>query len=206
MLDNCNSFAINRSKVLAVEGKDDANFFVALLTHLNIDSIQIIPMGGKQPIHDKIAAIKAMRGFSSTVTSLGIAIDADNDYRSAFQAVSNCLRRLDFSVPTGPLHCAGTNPKVTVMLLPSSNNNGMLEDLCLRSVQTDSVMPCLDAFFQCAVHSATTPPQNISKAKVHAFLATRTIPDKRLGEAALASYWPFTSSVFDEVKQFISLL
>lgn len=46
-------------------------------------------------------------------------------------------------------------------------------------------------------------PYNMAKAKVHTFLASRIEPDKRLGEAAQAGYWPFNDPVFDPLKNFI---
>jgi hypothetical protein len=43
----------------------------------------------------------------------------------------------------------------------------------------------------------------MSKAKVHAFLASRYEPDKRLGEAAKAGYWPWDNEAFETVKSFL---
>ena len=201
---SCATLTISQPKVLIVEGKDDANFFEALIKHLNLQSIQVIPINGKQTLKSKIAAIKAIPGFTSKVTSIGLALDADDDCNNAFRSVTNCLRSLGFSIPKEPLQTAGDNPKVSIMLLPSYNTNGMLEDLCLKSIQNDAAMPCLEAFFQCANVKDIT--QNMAKAKVHAFLATRAMPDKRLGEAALANYWPFNDPAFNEVKDFVSML
>ncbi len=43
----------------------------------------------------------------------------------------------------------------------------------------------------------------LGEAKVHAFLSSRIESDLRLGEAALASYWPFDNAVFDPLKDFL---
>jgi hypothetical protein len=43
----------------------------------------------------------------------------------------------------------------------------------------------------------------MSKACVHAWLASKERPDKRLGEAAQAGYWPFEHSAFDALSQFL---
>ena len=44
---------IVKKRLLLVEGKDELNFFTALLNTLNIDTVQIIDIGGKQQLHSK---------------------------------------------------------------------------------------------------------------------------------------------------------
>ena len=39
---------IKEKKIIAVEGKDEINFFKALFKHLNISGIQLIDFGGKK--------------------------------------------------------------------------------------------------------------------------------------------------------------
>jgi hypothetical protein len=46
-------------------------------------------------------------------------------------------------------------------------------------------------------------PQDLSKAKVHAFLASRREPDLRLGEAAEKGYWPLDSESFTSIKELL---
>jgi hypothetical protein len=48
-------------------------------------------------------------------------------------------------------------------------------------------------------------PNDIIKAKTHAFLSSRPEPDKKLGEAALAGYFPFSSAVFNQLRTILSL-
>ena len=50
---------------------------------------------------------------------------------------------------------------------------------------------------------AKRQPGNLAKAKVHAWLASQVDPDKRLGEAAQAGYWPWDSCVFESLKDFM---
>jgi hypothetical protein len=97
------------------------------------------------------------------------------------------------------------NPKVGVFILPDCQNSGMLEDLCLASVTADLAMPCVDDFIRC-VENRGRQPNNIAKARVHAWLASHIVPDKRLGEAALAGYWDWDSQAFGPLKQFLHQL
>ena len=46
-------------------------------------------------------------------------------------------------------------------------------------------------------------PKDMAKAEVHAFLASREEPDKRLGEAAEAGYWPLGDPAFGHLKNFV---
>ena len=87
----------------------------------------------------------------------------------------------------------------------------MLEDLCLSAITTDPVNLCLDGLWQCLEsqlpdgrrsHTREAAP----KARIHAWLATRPIPDLRLGEAALNGDVDFNHAAFDGLNQFLNAL
>jgi len=46
----------------------------------------------------------------------------------------------------------------------------------------------------------------MTKAHLHTWLASQREPDKRLGEAAEAGFWPWTNTVFDFLRQFLLAL
>ena len=79
----------------------------------------------------------------------------------------------------------------------------MLEDLCLESVKNSPAFPCVGAYFQCAFRTSARQPGNFAKAYLHAWLASEVEPDKRLGEAAEAGYWPWQSPAFAAFGQFL---
>lgn len=202
---NLGSIQITKSKILIVEGVDEANFFKAYLEkHLSISDIQILPIGGKILLPDYLDVLIIDPNFISKVYVLAIIRDADNNATSAFQSVCGALKKAKLPIPNAPLQAVGKNPIVNVMIIPPCSSSGKLEDLCLQSISSDPALPCLDSYFSCLL---TLPnysmSKNMSKAKVHAFLSSRIEPDKRLGEAALASYWPFDNVVFDPLKSFI---
>lgn len=195
---------ITESKILIVEGVDEERFFQSYFDYISISDIQILPIGGKTLLPDSLKALKVDPNFISKVQVLAIVRDADNSATSAFDSVCSALSGAHLPVPHTVLQPTGTNPIVTVMIIPPGSSSGMLEDLCLQAVSSDPAIPCLSSYFTCL---ATLPnfsmPSNISKAKIHAFLASRIDPDKRLGDAALASYWPFNNDVFDTLRNFI---
>jgi hypothetical protein len=79
----------------------------------------------------------------------------------------------------------------------------MLESVCVESVSSGPEMQCVGAYFACLQGKRVSLPTNMDKANAHAFLAACLEPDKRVGEAALAGYWPFDSAAFDGIKDFL---
>jgi hypothetical protein len=55
--------------------------------------------------------------------------------------------------------------------MPNNIDGGMLEDLCLQSVQNDTVMPCLDTFISCIRNTLPTDkhPKIWSKVQTQVF-------------------------------------
>lgn len=96
--------------------------------------------------------------------------------------------------------------RTAIFILPDAQTPGMLEDLCLRAVADDPVMPCVQEFFDCIQRRCDTSPGTMPKAKTHAFLASRERPGLRLGEAAMKGYWPWADPAFDEVRRFLRAL
>lgn len=196
---------ITKKKILAVEGPVDGCFFNALFRNMKLrNCTQIIQMYGKDKLVDRIGLITKTSGFPN-VTDFGIAIDADSNYAGRFQSLCHALRQSSLPVPTATLAKALGRPNVTIYTLPRTNTNGMLEDLLLSSVRNDPAIPCVDAYFQC-LNGRGVIPRHMSKARAHAFLASRKEPDLNCGNATNAKYWILSDAVFDEVKGFVSSL
>ena len=197
--------------LLIVEGKDEELFFEALMKNLGLTDIQILPIGGKTKLKENLRHLVNKVPDFDMVTSLGIVRDADDDPKAAFQSVSDALKKVKLPVPVSPLiPSIGPNPrnlkyhiKVNVFIMPDENSLGDLEELCLRAVKTDPAMKCVVQYFYCLQHQGLSLPKQMSKAKVHVFLASRAEPDKRLGEAAKAGYWPWNHNAFEKIKNFL---
>ena len=197
---------IKKNKILVVEGKHDEHFFEALLIRLNLrNDIQIIPLNGKHRIRKKTEALVKLPNFAN-VTSLGIVRDANNDPLAAFQSVCDALRQANLPVPNQPLIPKEGHPKVVVMIVPGPNQPGTLEDVCLRAVQNDPAMSCVNNFFQCISNTGSPLPRHFSKAKVQVFLASKDDPDgptPHVGIAAKRGYWQFNDRAFNEINKFL---
>lgn len=205
---------VKSKKILAVEGLDEKNFFDALLEHMNIKDVDIRQVGGKDQFKNKLPALKNVTGFFnpdgfSFVTHLAIIRDKNSD--DAFKSVANILRKANFSPAKKHALFSNANPKVGIFIMPGKKVEGtMLEDLCLKTVESYKAMQCVEEFAAC-VSKLPTSPKNIPKAKVHifkaqVFLAAQPEVVDSVGVGAQKGYWNFDSPALDELKQFLSNL
>jgi hypothetical protein len=208
MVDQHDEVAIKQSRLLVVEGVDELNFFQSLIRHTGISGIQVLPIGGKAKLQDKLKLLKSSPNFEAVMT-IGVVRDSDNDPESAFKSVRSALRNAGLSVPKRVLTFSDGDPRIMVMVMPPNKEgtNHMLEDLCLEAVKDDPAMRCVDQYIECLKEQNITHTDNrTAKARLHAFLASQREPDLRLGEAAQAGYWPWDQPTFDPVKGFLRQL
>lgn len=78
---------VEQARLVVVEGKDEEFFFSALLEHLGLSGVQIVPIGGKSKLRENLKALVRLPGFRQKVTHVGIVRDADDDARAAFQSL-----------------------------------------------------------------------------------------------------------------------
>jgi hypothetical protein len=193
---------IEQPNVLVVEGEEEKRFFGALIEHLQLQNIQIMPIGGKNQLRQNLKVLAMSPGFSRVI-SLGVVRDADTDPKAAFQSVCDALQATDLPTPERPLLPVGEKPRVAVLILPGVDREGALEDICLDAVAQDPAMLCVEQYLQCLQQEGLSLPDNMSKAKVQVFLASRRKAGLRLGEAAEKGYWPWDAKAFDWVKDFL---
>lgn len=195
---------IERSVLLLVEGPDDRFFFEAFTSHLQLGDIQVLAVGGKDEVRARLRVLPLTPGFVDTVRALGIVRDADDNPKGAFQSVSNALLAAKLPVLHKPLESVREDIKVSVMILPDAQTPGMLETVCLQAVTNDPASECVDAYFDCLKRQGITPnSQALPKARLQAFLASRTRPGLRLGEAAKSREFPFEHAAFKQIREFL---
>ena len=197
--------SLAQPRILLCEGREDVRFFRALANHLGITDLDALATEGKTKYRDVLSALVRHPDYPH-LTSLGIMRDADDNPSGTFRSICHALQSNGLLVPSQPGAIVAGQPRVGVMILPDNASTGMLEDLCLLSIQADPAYPCLDMFFQCVANSSQRLPQPPAKARTHAWLATQPNPEKRLGEAAESGYWPWDDSAFDAIKQFLRML
>lgn len=192
---------INKRKLLLGEGIEEVKFFDALLRYLQISDVQTIQYGGKSNLKNMFPALVKSSGFSS-VLSIGITRDADDDFQSAFQSVCSGIKKANLPIPEINNSFIGKNPKIGISIISGDGNTGMLEDLCLNSISDDPAIRCVDDFISC-IQQVGCNPKNLSKAKIHTWLASRDRSDMKLGDAALAKCLSFDHSTYESLIKFL---
>jgi hypothetical protein len=70
-------------------------------------------------------------------------------------------------------------------------------------VKDTDVFTCVECFVKCYETKITKDTFNLPKAKILAYLSTRTPIVNALGLAARQGVWDFTKPCFDGVKKFL---
>ena len=195
---------IQQKKVMAVEGNDEVNFFKSLLEHTGITDVEVFEAGGKDQFKNKLPALIRRKGFSE-VETLAIIRDAEENAGSAFDSIINILKKENLKPPSKVNEFSQGIPRIGIFIMPGNSDEGMLEDLCLQTVENHPVMKCVEAFIDC-VKKSGNQPGNIAKAKAQAFLAAMPEIVKSVGLGARKNYWDFNSSVMADLNTFINML
>jgi hypothetical protein len=198
------SITIKGEILILVEGQDEINFFKALGKHLQIGPFEIEESGGNKQFKKIFPAIVRAPGFKN-VKKLLIVQDADENMEGTLQSLTGILRKEKLKQPAELEHFSTGTPSVCVFLMPGNSENGMLEDLCLKTVQDDPGMKCVEGFSDC-VATLDEQPKNIAKAKAQVFLATKPVIKKAVGIAALKGYWHLDSPELDPIKNILQSL
>ncbi len=205
--------AVEKQKLILVEGVDEERFFEALLKHLERSDVQITPVNGKSGFGPMLAAIAIDENFEE-VRSILLVRDADwakpagTNARAAWDALAGALTAAKIPGPSAHGVLEGTlDRKTAIYVMPDGTSDGMLEDLCLRAMREDKALPCLDSYFEClAAAGFQHAAKDIAKARAHALLASRKDPDLRVGEAAKRGYWPFDAEAFRPLVELLRSL
>jgi hypothetical protein len=193
---------IKSSKIMAVEGKDEEKFFKCLLKFMEIEEFEIFDVGGVSQFKDKLPALVRATGFSEIVTKLVIVRDADKSAENAFKSVKNILLKENINPPDKPNQFSQGIPQVGVFIMPGDSEEGMLEDLCMRTVKNSPTTRCVEGFIDCA-RKLEKAPRNIAKSKAQAFLAAMPEIVNSVGLGAEKDYWDFNSDELNDLKLFL---
>ena len=197
---------ITKERILAVEGKDEGEFFKALLQHQKIDTFQVFPMDGKDRFKNELPLLMSTDGFSR-VHTLGFIRDAEEkEAGSAFQSICGTLKKSGLPVPKKiDAIIQKAKMRIGVFIMPNNLDEGMLEDLCIASVRITPLFQCLERYLACcsACLPAVEAIKNPSKAMIQAYLACKSPIINSLGVAAQKGYWDFDHACFSDIKGFL---
>jgi hypothetical protein len=196
---------IEQKNILAVEGKDEKNFFDALLKNLSIANVQIIDVGGKDKFKHQFPVYLQSDSALNTIKNIGFVRDAeDREAAAAFQSICSVLNDYKLPCPTqiGKV-IEYDGKKVNIFIMPNNNDCGMLENLCITSIRETDVFNCVDCFIKCYSTMISKEKFNLPKAEILAYLSTRIPIVNSLGIAAQQNVWDFSHECFSEIKKFL---
>ena len=99
----------------------------------------------------------------------------------------------------------GENPRIGGFVVADSSGRGMLEDLCLESINDRPEYQCMEEYFGC-LGKATEKEKYHPKAKFKAWMASQTEFDFRVGLAADRGYIPWHSEAFTKLREFLGTI
>jgi hypothetical protein len=188
---------------LLVEGHTPEVFFGALLGKLGlVERVQVHNFGGVQQLRPFLRALVAAPRFAGEVKTLGCVRDAEADARAAFASVRDALSAARLDAPSEPGFLTAGPPRTAVFILPDGRASGMLETLCLASVQGDPALGCVEAFVGC-LQAAGRPLRNLTKTRAQAFLSSRGESEALVGRAAHQGHWPLDAPPFEPLRRFL---
>ena len=202
------SVSISLPKQVIVEGQDERRLFSSLAQHIKVSDVEIQECGGYTNLRPFLKTFISLVGFQH-VRSLAIVTDADQSQTNRKRGIRDALSFLNLPVPVEPLKMAhGNGLSVVYLVVPYTEEKGMIEDVCLDAVHDDPAIDCVDGYFECIRETELLGPRKgwMSKARVHAFLASRDRPGLRLGEAAEKGIWPFDSDPFSPIRRLLTML
>lgn len=149
-IENENKFHFER--LLIVEGIDDAYFFDKLLEILDADeSTTRILMMKNNDVGNYYKSLSKQREIISGYTKKILFItDSDEDYIATTSKIINDLKRLDVNIDSDNLFHSVQNRihLVGFTTLPSINENGNLERVCLRTLGNDGKLHLVKKFYE----------------------------------------------------------
>ncbi len=171
---------------LLVEGRDQFNFFEALVVHLQLSDVQVQNFGGVSELRPFLRLLASAPNFGS-ISRLGIVRDAEQNAAGAFQSVQGSLQAAGLPAPDTPGQRVDGEPAVTVLILPGDDRSGMLETLLCETFASSPESDCIEAFSSASrVHPTPPSGDQTRPAPMHGWRRDRirTFPwDSRLRRA-----------------------
>ncbi len=210
----------NATRLLFVEGKVDKEFFIKLREHLNLPLVAyIIEYEGKENLG--YAMLNTLNNpIFPAITHIGIVRDADFN-TNALASIQSALNYANqnssnperqYPIPEITKHFYGDKPKLSALVLPDDDIEGMIEDVILQSLEDDPISICVDEYFSCL--QGEPIPEALPKSKVRVFIEGKRVKSEETSRSDRErdypsdifhmSWWTWEHSAFDTVKQFLT--
>jgi hypothetical protein len=203
-------FKIELTQLLAVEGKDECNFFMALLKKNGILNVQLVDIGGKDKFPIEFDLLNSLEGFNR-LTSIGFVRDAEgNPAESALSSICHLLKKYGLPFPKALGEIAQDDKlRIGIYIMPDNAGTGMLENLCLKTIDNTSNYDCVDRFIKCFTQNMPGEERSVfnePKARVQAYLASRAPIVNSLGIGGLKGFRNMDHECLVDIKNFLNKL
>lgn len=175
-------------RLLLVEGNDDQVFFIQFVNHLAdstdaqlpVEELAIVQYGGRTKLTQRLRELKKADNFEN-VTHIGIVRDSDFN-TDALRSVQDRIRTVNregpphIDIPDQPIVPTIGDLKVSVLIIPSDDREGMLDDLVMDALMVDPIASCVQDYFDCLEEKQVTiVPEKRSKAQIRVFLIGKNV-------------------------------
>ncbi len=212
-----------KNRLLFVEGEDDRRFFSKMSEKLELrKSLGIITLGGVTEW--KVSLLSYIKSIRDNHNSIAFIRDADNDPLEAFnetrkvflESISNNSPLKASVFPEYPESFSSSFPRIGVYILPTKNETGSLEDLCLQYFKKEKQkFPCAEEFFQCLKQKSKEKKTHENKKKLQSILLEVELQSYLSslennfsfaytpGEATKKGYIDCSNDIFEDLKNFL---
>lgn len=207
-----NSTRIKSNRILMVEGNHDEQFFEKLLDYMGFGKgdIQIIIAEGKGNFGPMIKLLSNPIS-PKKITRIGFVRDADADEHpahSAFQSICSHLEKNQLPVPKTMSEVTEGDPQCGIFIMPDNESGGMLESLCLESIQNQVILEAIDQYMRAVEKNDAEMygKLNQPKSRILTYLAGRHPYSNTVGLGAKQEHFDLSHECFDCVKHFLNRL
>ncbi len=214
------------TRLLLVEGREDQEFFIQLGIHLNLTEnwpLRIVQYGGVDNLRERLRTLAAPDTMEH-VERIGIVRDSDFT-TDALQSVRDAIRYsnqrndVQLEIPDDVMKPGLGSTSVTILILPSSEREGMIEDLIMDVFDNDPVSNCVNAYIDCLRQEGLLiSPSRVPKARLRTFISGKNIGKESEGDDSNRQYlsdvfhmswWKpefWSHPTFDNAKAFLKQL
>ena len=208
---------IKSNRLLLVEGNDEKWFCIHLLETIGLNEnsdnldIQVIDIQGNQNFGFALNTITKFPNFDD-VTTIGFVRDAEkNPAESSYKSTCATIKKYisNYPIPEIGKVKMENGFKCGIFIMPNNETPGMLENLCLESVKTNSLYDKAENYVEQAETLLTKTDKvkyNKPKAMVQTYLAGQSEIVNTLANAAKKKIWDFSSPAFSDFGTFLKNL
>jgi hypothetical protein len=203
-LNPTSSITFDLPYVVLVEGVDDQAIVSKLIEMMNLSNFHVVDVNGKSGWSRKVGLIAKDPNFVSNVMAFGVVRDADENPAAALNSCKTAFMRAGLPTPGRPLEVATGRPSTAILIAPSANTAGAIEELCLASFDQQRA-DCVDSYFECITQKGF-PVSPTSKGKVQVYLGGLQPPARDIVVATERGQIDLANSCFDDIRLFLTNL